>query len=454
MPTPSIDDHLAAAAGAEKAGDWALADRHHAAVLELRPQTAYCHQRRGWIAYLRGDWPAAVAHQQQAVHHAPGWFEGYWHLAVALHEWRRYEEALEPMQAACGLRPDLARLWSHLGKMARNARAVDLADQAYAHARQLDPEDPEILYSHSLHLLKQGRWQQGWHAFEARFDGSDRAGLDQRAPYPGVPVWQGEAFARPARLIVRHEQGFGDCLMMLRFHSDLRARFDSLHYELPPSLCALATQSLPDAHVGPPGCWTGQAEDGMPTWQVPIMSLPACFHATPPALSAMPYLRADPALVRQWRQRWSDIRGRRIGLLWHVGAVTRVTGRTIDVEDLLPLADIDDCCWISLSTQALPAPLQPWVRDCHADLFDFHQTAALVHTLDLVISVDTAVAHVAGGLGRPLWVMNRYEGDWRWGNQVYPTPWYPDAELFNQPTPGDWRIPMNAVVARLRGMSY
>jgi ADP-heptose:LPS heptosyltransferase len=206
---------------------------------------------------------------------------------------------------------------------------------------------------------------------------------------------------------------------------------------------------------------SGKAQDSYDFW-APLMSVPSCVHTelcTVPA--AVPYVFADPAKVETWRKRVNEAAGarRKIGLVW-AGSPTFGNDRyrSMQFADFAALGELDDIAWFSLQkgpAQAqlseAPADFQPF--DFTADLTDFDETAALIMNLDQVIVVDTGVAHLAGALGKPVWVLLPANSDWRWLEHRSDSPWYPNARLFRQDVLGDWEPVMASVVQALRGES-
>ena len=265
--------------------------------------------------------------------------------------------------------------------------------------------------------------------------------------------------ARERVVLVRAEQGFGDMLQFCRYVPHLADLGARVVLEVPTPLRRLmggldgvdrvvaAGEALPwfDRHCR-------------------LMSLPRLFGTRLETIpDQVPYLRAEPALVEQWRARLSGLRGRRIGLVWaggmridkpHAAAIDR--RRSIPFALLAPLASAPGCGFVSLrvgDTAPVDGPEAPradWLLDVSDGITDFADTAALIETLDLVIAVDTAVAHLAGALGKPVWLLNRFDSCWRWLRDREDSPWYPGLRQFRQTTPGDWDGVIARVVAALR----
>jgi hypothetical protein len=194
------------------------------------------------------------------------------------------------------------------------------------------------------------------------------------------------------------------------------------------------------------------------------MSLPLAFATTMVTIPAViPYLRADPAAAETWRERLQAIKGRKIGLIWAgssrggLGASVMAADRrrSLPLAQLAPVTSVSGCAFFSLqlgppAEQVMHAPAGMVLHDLTAELNDFADTAALVENLDLVISVDTSTAHLAGAMGKPVWLMNRFDTCWRWFLDREDSPWYPTVRIFRQPQPGDWDSVIRSVAAALR----
>ncbi|HEY8873034.1 MAG TPA: glycosyltransferase family 9 protein, partial [Stellaceae bacterium] len=194
----------------------------------------------------------------------------------------------------------------------------------------------------------------------------------------------------------------------------------------------------------------------------PLMSLPRVFGTTLDTIpAATPYLAADPARTADWRRRLAGLDGLRVGLVWAGGQHPNATvnrHRSITLDTMAPLGDASGASFISLqkgepATQTKNAPGGMALHDFTADLGDFDDTAALIEALDLVISVDTAIAHLTGALGKPIWLLNRFDTEWRWLVGRDDSPWYPHLRQFRQPAPGDWSNVIRAARDALRRLA-
>ena len=330
---------------------------------------------------------------------------------------------------AVALAPGLAGAWNNLGNGLLMACRLAESSAAADHALALAPEDAQIQFNRAAVLLKMGRFEEGWRAYEARR--RTPAALIRRRSFD-PPDWPG---GDPAgrTLLLSTEQGYGDALQFCRYAVWMAERGARVIVRTEPSLVRLL-RSLPGvAEVIASG-------DPLPPFDfhLPLMSLPALYgEITVP----VPYLFADPAGVESWRHCLTGLPGLKIGLAWSGNPRPgRRAAHLLDRRRSLTRAHFDDIAAIPGVTLV---SLQK--EDPFAELGDFADTAALVEALDLVVSVDTSVAHLAGALGKPVCILSRFDGCWRWLQGRDDTPWYPSARLFRQPEPGDWRTPLDAL---------
>jgi tetratricopeptide (TPR) repeat protein len=422
------------------------------AVLEIHPENVEMLTARAGVLRTLGRVEAAVRDLDHAVSRQPG------HVPALM---ARAEVALDQLQyaSALGLYDRvLTRHPEHLaGLLNRGATqlAMGRPDQALATWRQAlvhHPDHPDVTLNIGLCLLQMGDWQGGWAAHEARLR---RPPWTEALKTATVPQWDGHADLTGRRLLLVSEQGLGDTVQFSRFARLATARGATVILGVEPPLRRLMTTLAGVAQiVGPddPG------PDPGPDLFCPLMSLPARLALTlhDAAMSA-PYLRADPDSVAYWRARLATLPGRKVGLAWAGDprpgdpvAVRLDRRRSITLDRLAPLLAVPGASFVSLqkgvaSAQAAGRPIVNWT----AELDDFAATAALIEALDLVITVDTSVAHVAGAQGRPVWVLNRFDRCWRWMTSRTDTIWYPTMRLFTQGSPGVWDDVVSAVAAEL-----
>jgi Tfp pilus assembly protein PilF len=391
---------------AEKHGEFAAAAEHFRRATALRPQFYEAHNNLGAVLLKAGDPVPAHASFERAVALKSGEAEAHHNLASALTELGRYDEAL----ASC--------------------RRATAADPAHAQAN----------FTEAILLLAQGKLREGFEKYEWRW----KLGTQVPRNFP-VPLWNGEDLA--GRTILLHgEQGFGDTIQGLRYVPLVAARGARVVLEVPAPLTQLAARLPGVAEL----VASGQT---LPRFDLccPLLSLPRAFATTLDTIPAdVPYLSAEPDAVERWREHLQGA-GLKVGIAWAGSPLHRSDARrSIDVEKLEPLLRLKGARWCSLQVGERAADLARLapglVTDLAPRLSDFAETAAAIANLDLVVTVDTAVAHLAGALGRPAWVMLRAMPDWRWLIDRDDSPWYPTLRLFRQRRRGDW----NEVVRRVR----
>lgn len=349
------------------------------------------------------------------------------------------------------LQPDDPMAYNNLANGAYLAGKLTLAGSLFRRALLIAPFDAQTHFNHAAVLLKQGRWQEGWREYEWRR--RTPAALRRRAGF-APPDWPGGALSG-LTLLLSVEQGYGDAIQFSRFAPWLAERGARILLRTDAPLVGLMRRLAGVAEV------IGLEETIPPfDFHLPLMSIPHFFDLAPAAIPNAPYLSAEPSAVGRWRDRLARLPGRKIGLVWagdprpsQRAAHLMDRRRSIALARLAPLAELPDETLISLqkgeaaAQRALPAapPLIDWT----AELTDFHETAALVTALDLVITIDSAVAHLAGALGCPVWILSRFDGCWRWLDQGEHSIWYPSVALFRQPELGDWESVVARIVARL-----
>jgi hypothetical protein len=416
-------------------------------------------------------------------------------LGVILLEQHRVGEAETAIRSALRLRPDYSEAHGNLALVFERNGRFDQAEQSCREAMRLNPNHAETHFNLAALLLLTGQLSEGWQEFEYRWQ------TEQLKHGHGFvqPLWRGEAFAGRT-LLLHAEQGYGDTLQFCRYASVLSSR-GKVVLMVPEPLVGIAS-TLPGVALV-----TSRREALPPVdLQCPLLSVPLALGTTLDTIPCqVPYLHADPVRVTQWEQRLAslpDLRGGelapvrtsrdgpdaygsqfgkpspgihaaagsatpntpagcsealQIGLVWagsarpapQLAAIDR--RRSIGLRHLMPLGTVPGCRFISLqkgppAQQAAHPPGGMVLHDFTDDLVDFSDTAALIGALHLVISVDTAVAHLAGALGKPVWLLNRFDTCWRWLRDREDSPWYPTLRLFRQTEPGNW----DDVVERVR----
>jgi tetratricopeptide (TPR) repeat protein len=363
-------------------------------------------------------------------------------------------EAIQICQRAISLQPEDAKAYNNLGNALRGAGDLDGAERVFLQALRLAPDDAEIHYNASAVLLKQGNLREGWAEFEWR-KWTERSAF-RKSPLPG-PEWDG-GMLEGKTLLLYAEQGYGDVLQFVRYAPLVAARSGgTVVLRVYPPLVTLLS--------GLPGVASVHAtEDPLPDYDchLPLMSLPYRLGVDDIPAAIPPYLSFDPRLAESWQARLAGLSGYKVGLAWAGDPRAEERGaHLMDQRRSLPLAAFEDSLripgirWISLqkgaaAAQARTPPQGTALLDFMDEIRDFSGTAALISSLDLVVSVDTSVAHLAGALGKPVWILSRFDGCWRWFDGRADSPWYPTARLYRQAVWGDWTPVLANLAADLR----
>jgi tetratricopeptide (TPR) repeat protein len=396
----------------------AFCNRGHALRALGRPVEALASYDRA-IA-LKGDYAKAL--------HARG---------LALREQNRLDEALASCDRALRLWPDYVEALLDRGNVLSDLRRSDEALATYEKAGLLRPDDPRPRYNASLRLLALGRLDAGLPGYE------QRRGEDGRAPHRPYdqPLWTGDQPLGGKTLLIYAEQGLGDTLQFCRYARLAEDAGADVVLAVQPELTALVRSLSPTIRCVD----LDDAASGPFDFHTPMLSLPLAFGTSLSSIPSWPrYLSSDEARRRAWADRMGASDRPRVGLAWSGNPNhANDSNRSMRFEQIEPIL-AEDAAWISLQKQVRPADaarLQQTgsIQRIGEELTDFADAAALMESLDLVITVDTSVAHVAGALGKPVWILLPFNADWRWLTDRTDSPWYPTARLFRQDAPGDWR---------------
>ena len=399
---------------------------------QARPEHADAHYNLGNALLALGRAAEAIASYEAAIAVRPGHPELHYNLANALVKDGRLVEAEAGFRRALAERPNYVEALNNLGKTLQALGRHDEALRSFEEALSLALSHGDIHYNHALLLLLMGRHKEGWAEHEWRWHAKGFTGRLRGFPQP---LWDGSE--QPgATLLLHAEQGLGDTIQFARYASFARERVGRLVLEVPRPLVPLMG-NIPgvDELVA--------LGDALPDFaiQAPLLTLP---HLLGEEIGLpIEYLAADPERVQRWRERLGET-GPRVGLVW-AGNPKHANdrNRSLQAEMLRPLIEEGQASFFCLQlaprfADLVAAGLGDRVTDLSAELTDLAETAAALTALDRLVTVDTAVAHLAGALGRPVSLMLPFAPDWRWGLGRPDTRWYPHTRLFRQDRPGEW----------------
>lgn len=406
-----------------------------------------------WLAVaqcaFQADRPAdAVAALDAVLAAEPGNVTALEGRAAALRRCGRPADALVAIEQLLAADPAhhgaLSLRGGILLEMLRPAEAAAAFDQA----ARLHPGDPDLVWARATAHLLAGDLERGWADHEIRFR-APAAGV-KAVPDYSIPWWSGSEDLRGRSILVLAEQGLGDALQFVRYLPMLQERGASVTFNVQPALHGLVQDAMPGVRVAHGGAIQ------RPDYQSFLLSLPRAFGTTLATVPArVPYLRSRPELRAAWEERLGPRRGLRVGVVWSGGTLFADDARRSLPLETFRAIDLPGVQFVCLQKEIRDrdqAALAAWpALSCHgAELHSFADTAALADCMDLVISSCTSVAHLVGGLGRPLWLLLAHQADWRWLVGREDSPWYPSARLFRQATPGDWPGVLQRVRAELQ----
>jgi len=415
--------------------------------LALRPDHAATYSNLGSLFAAEGRTDEAISCYRHALALKPDFAEAHNNLGNALLTAGSPDESIASYRRALEYRPGYADAMNNLGNALQTVGRLDEAVRLYEEALALKPDLPDARWNLAFALLLKGDYAAGWPMYEWRWQA---IGKHPALREFAEPLWLGDSPLAGRTILLRHEQGLGDTLQMLRYVPLLADQGARVVVEVPQVLAAIAATVPGTATIAIQG-------EPLPAFdlQCPCMSLPLAFRTTLATVPAkVPYLFVPDPLRDAWRERLGTRGGRRIGLAWS-GSPTHSNDRhrSIPLHDLLPLLDAD-ASFFSLQKEYRPDDRtvlagESRLRDCAQHLGDLADTAALIGQMDLVITVDTAVAHLAGALGRPVWLLLPYAPDYRWMLERADSPWYPTMRLFRQAGFGNWDAVIGRVSAAL-----
>jgi tetratricopeptide (TPR) repeat protein len=439
-------------------GDATGAEQCYRRAVAEDPASAAAHIALGFVLFRRGELDEAKQALERATNLAPHDADSHFLLGSIARRRFAADEAVACFQRALQAQPDFAEAHLELGVALRSQRRLDEALGCFDAALALQPDNAAAQLNKALVLLMRGEFAEGLPLFEGRLRAEPAEHvahwLQRLAAQPRLSKWRGEPLAG-RRLLVWIEEGAGDCLMVMRYLPLLAAKGARELVVLADPALARVLQTLPG--VGRVATRVEQVPLDVLDVHCPVMSLPHCFGTRADTIPrAVPYLAVPQPLPERWAQKLAAIRRPRVGLVWAGGAkYARDALRSLSLAQFAPLLAVRGPGFVSLQKDAVPSELQALnvaVFDPMGECADYLDTAAVIANLDLVISVDTSVAHLAGALGKPVWLLNRYESEWRWQLGREDSDWYPTMRIFTQPAFGDWASVVRRVAEDLTAL--
>jgi tetratricopeptide (TPR) repeat protein len=427
----------------------AIENYRHA--LRCRPEMIEAHNNLGNAFKAQGNLEAAVESYRQAVRLKPDIAEVYYNLGSALHLKEEFDNAITNFRLALQHKPQYAEAYNHLGLAYKNQGYLDQAAENFSQALRVNPHLAEAHWNRSFTYLLKGNFEDGWDDYDWRFQ---QAKWQTFYPYRySGPRWSGSD-CEGKTLFVHDEQGLGDTLQFVRYLPMAKARCGKIIFE--------TRKELIDLLQGFPGIdklvirssWQAATENW--DFYIPLLSLPKVFGTTLKTIpNHVPYLSADSKKVEYWKNRLTG-NGFKVGIVW-AGRPMHADdrNRSFALKQFLPLSGIQGIQLIGLqkgeaAKQVNDLGTETGIVNLGEEFEDFTDTAGVIQNLDLVISVDTAVAHLAGAMGKAVWVLLPFIPDWRWIMDRDDSPWYPTMRLFRQKVRKDWESVFQRIEKKLR----
>ena len=412
--------------------------------IAVNPSYASAYNNRG-VALGALKRPAeALASYERALALRPEYAEAWNNRGEALYDLERHSEALASYERAIALKPDYADAYYNRGNVLRDVHRHVEAVASFERAIALDPGHASAHWNLADCCLLLGDFARGWEEYEWRWKLPQHAGARRNFVQP---LWLGTQSLEGKTILLHSELGFGDTLNFCRYAKTLAASGAKVLLEVQPQLRTLLAGLEGAAEVLPTGALLPAFD-----YHCPLTSLALAFKTDLSSIpAAVPYIRGDAARVDWWRDKLGVSDKPRVGIAWYGSMGLKNDKRSMQLAQMLPLVG-EWAQWVSLQkeipeTDASLLASRADIRHVGDDLKDFADTASLVELMDLVVTIDTSVANLAGAMGKQVWILVPFNPhDWRWMLDREDSPWYPTARLFRQPAIGDWA----SVIVRVR----
>ena len=386
---------------------------------------------------------AAIDSYKQALKIKPDYAEAYYNMGVALNDKGNPKAAIESYKQALKIKPDYAEAYNNIGNVLKDQGDLEAAIDSYKQAININPDYAEAYYNLSLLHLLRGNLDEGFKYHEWRL----KIKKPTAAPVRTNLIWDGEQSLSGKHFVVYEEQGLGDIIQFCRYLPVLEQKGANVTFKVKSNLHALLQTMDSKTSLN-----TRLPEENKIDFELPMMSLPLALKTTVETIPAqIPYLYADDQRKKRWNEKLGNKTVTRIGLVW-----SGSTWHKNDHNRSLLLNQLTSLLVLPVEFHSLQKEVReidiktltdfPKINQHQDDLLDFSDTAALIDEMDLVISVDTAVAHLSGAMGKKTFILLPYSPDYRWMLDRADSPWYPTATLFRQPSVGDW----DSVISEIR----
>ena len=386
---------------------------------------------------------AAIDSYKQALKIKPDYAEAYYNMGVALNDKGNPKAAIESYKQGLKIKPDYAEAYNNIGIVLKDQGDLEAAIDSYKQAININPDYAEAYYNLSLLHLLRGNLDEGFKYHEWRL----KIKKPTAAPVRTNLIWDGEQSLSGKHFVVYEEQGLGDIIQFCRYLPVLEQKGANVTFKVKSNLHALLQTMDSKTSLN-----TRLPEENKIDFELPMMSLPLALKTTVETIPAqIPYLYADDQRKKRWNEKLGNKTVTRIGLVW-----SGSTWHKNDHNRSLLLNQLTSLLVLPVEFHSLQKEVReidiktltdfPKINQHQDDLLDFSDTAALIDEMDLVISVDTAVAHLSGAMGKKTFILLPYSPDYRWMLDRADSPWYPTATLFRQPSVGDW----DSVISEIR----
>jgi hypothetical protein len=415
--------------------------------VRLKPELSIAHNELGNAWMDLGNVQLAAAVYRRAIECPEPSVEAFSNLGSIFRKQGQLDAAISLYRRALAINANFAEVWCNLGIAFKEQNKLDEALGAYRKALAIKPDLADARYKESHLLLLMGDFLDGWKGYEYRWSTVQKATRRQFSR----PLWRGDATLAGRTILIHAEQGFGDALQFLRYIPLLEQRGAKIVLEVEPALKDLVSASSRIPHIFAHG-------ETLPDFDFhcPMLSLPLAFSTTLDSIpNKNPYLFCPESHRQKWQDLLAPMPGPRIGFVWfgnreHMNDFNRSIPPEAAVLFVLDSPVALHCLQVGIKNPGdLALAASPKMIRLTDQIKDYSDTAAYVDQLDLVISVDTSVAHLAGAMGKPVWVLLPFAPDWRWLLDRDDSPWYPTARLFRQPTPRDWTSVLRTVRSAL-----